>query len=100
MSSGSRNRRHGADAERRTVAWFRERGYNVIRAARGDVCDLIVWNQNVCWLVEVKATARKPTPSTYRLFREVCRPGPDGGKLLVWWQPHARQPVTWEVDGD
>ena len=81
-------------AERKTVHFYKEQGFEVARCSGSSVCDLVVWNHNSVLLIEVKATARKPVPSIYRPFLDAPRPGQGGEKILVWWPLGARKPQT------
>ncbi len=96
--NGARNRRYGTAAERRTVEHFRSKGYEAFRLAKGTAFDVLIFNGQAAYLCEVKASARKPSPSRYKPFCDLVAE-PHFGKLLVWWPPNARQPETWEVPG-
>jgi hypothetical protein len=83
--------------EYRTVEHLKKQGYEAFRVAKGQEFDVMAYNGNVMYLIEVKGTKRKPTPSTYKPFVGLYCP-PFAIKMVYWWAPHSRQPETWKVD--
>ncbi len=93
---GRRNRQRGQAMEYRTVEYMKKKGYEAFRVAKGQEFDVVAFNGNVMYLIEVKGTAKKPTPCTYKPFVGLYCP-PFAIKMIHWWQLNARTPYTWRI---
>ena len=94
--NGRRNRRRGKKKEEDTKRYYENLGWAAVLTAPKEPCDLIIWNDFRVLAVEVKATARRPTPSAYKPLTKMRR-GRLYGKIVCWWPLHARKPEIWEV---